>query len=73
MIQVEDVEIVVANKPRMSLEGFNWVDSILLRLNHNKRCYELLERLKEHKYNEEIVPLINKAIENGMIEFKDVY
>ncbi|EPO2880121.1 hypothetical protein ACT7SV_001186 [Vibrio cholerae] len=73
MIQVETVEIVVANKPKTSLEVFNWVDSILLRLNHNKRCYELLERLKEHKYNEEIVPLINKAIENGMIEYKDIY
>ncbi|PAS39873.1 hypothetical protein CGT68_17780 [Vibrio cholerae] len=70
---VESVEILVANKPRMSLEAFNWVDSILLRLNHNKRCYELLNTLKEHKYNEEIVPLINKAIESGMIEYKDIY
>ncbi|EPM7840890.1 hypothetical protein ACTQ65_003410 [Vibrio cholerae] len=70
---MEDVEILVGNKPRMSLEAFNWVDSILLRLNHNKRCYELLNTLKEHKYNEEIVPLINKAIESGMIEYKDVY
>ncbi len=73
MILVEDVEIVVANKPRMSLEAFNWVDSILLRLDHNKRCYELLNTLKEHKYNEEIVPLITQGIENGMIEYKDVY
>lgn len=73
MIQVEDASIVVANKPKTSLEAFNWVNSILLRLNHNKRCYELLERLKEHKYNEDIVPLITQGIESGMIEYRDIY
>lgn len=70
---VESIQILVGNKPRMSLEAFNWANNILLRLNHNKRCFELLNTLKEHKYNEEIVPLINKAIENGMIEYKDIY